>query len=459
MSPLELQVNLWKSISLLSIAVFGYGLVLFRLDRLSQKIRSSIVGLLFGSVGLLGMLIPVQVAPGIIVDGRVVIASLAGFFGGLPAAIVCATVVSVFRIALGGVGTGAGVGAIVGAAVIGIVLGRLRTQHNVWTTTGTLFLLGLFVALQALLWTLTLPWDIALPILKTFLLPIPITYTIATVLLGHLFLFESQRHEMEQSMREAKLRAEEASRAKSLFLANMSHEIRNPLNGIVGAVEVLEMTNLDEDQSKFLNVLKRASGSLLELVTEILDLSKIEAGIVEIEKRPFVMRDLVASVEELFFLQAKKKGLSLQTSVADSLPPVLMGDETKLRQILINLVGNALKFTDEGQVSLIVLNKTSPEDVRNGLSRVAFEVQDSGLGIPEAQHKKLFEPFQQGDLSSTKKHQGIGLGLTIAQQFVRAMGGELSIEKPHRSAVGARFVFELELQVALEVSLKMAARS
>ena len=442
MDSLELQLNLWRNIALVSIAVFVYGFFLHKLEPFDVKFRSLITGILFGSVGLLGMLAPVEVGPGIIVDGRVIITGLSGFFSGGPAALMCTLMVVLYRFYLGGQGVWAGVGAISTAGLVGVLFWRARARRESSISTFHLLFLGLCLSFQALLWTFTLPWNVAWPIFKTYLVPIPISYVLGTLLCGHLFLFETRRLKMEQHLKEAKIKAEEASHHKSLFLANVSHEIRTPLNGIVGAAEVLSLTELSDDQRRMVGILNRGSSILLSLISDLLDLSRIEAGVVVVENKLVSFPELIKGIVELFSLQAEKKGLALKYKISPILDNKVFADEQKLLQSLTNLVGNAIKFTESGMVSI----ELSAENISTHDVSVRFTVLDTGPGIANIHHEKIFKPFQQGDISTTKKHEGMGLGLAIAQQFVQAMGGQLELKNgiPH----GTQFSFTLTLQWA-----------
>jgi signal transduction histidine kinase/ActR/RegA family two-component response regulator len=224
--------------------------------------------------------------------------------------------------------------------------------------------------------------------------------------------------------RQALARAENSDAAKTQFLANMSHEIRTPLNGIVGIIELMRLTELSAPQRRYLDSATQSARALLRLVTDILDLSRIEAGELELEKAPFHLPSLIHDVRALFAEQACTKGLSLSASVPDELNLVLLGDQHRLLQILTNLVGNALKFTTEGSIALRGALEASSEAV----VRLRFGVSDTGVGIPASKREMIFTAFNQADSSMTRRYGGIGLGLSIARHLVRMMDGSMGLD-------------------------------
>lgn len=246
----------------------------------------------------------------------------------------------------------------------------------------------------------------------------------------------SEKKKTEIALKESEQKSREAARLKAEFLANMSHEIRTPLNGILGMTGLLIDTNLDEQQQKYLEIIRSSGDSLLSIVNDILDFSKIEAKRLVLEMIPFELRASVEDIKQILGFAASQKNLHVKIDIDPLVPKVVKGDPTRLRQILMNLLSNAIKFTSKGSITVRV--------TKNKKDLIRFEVIDSGIGIPKSAIEAMFKPFTQVDSSTTRRFGGTGLGLSICKELVNAMNGQIGVTS--EESVGSTFWFELPLK-------------
>ncbi len=252
----------------------------------------------------------------------------------------------------------------------------------------------------------------------------------------------TERKRSERLIRE-KEQAEAACRAKSQFLANMSHEIRTPLNGVIGMLDLLFTTSLSDQQRRYSELAKSSADALLSIINDVLDFSKIEAGKLELEQIDFDLHEVLESIPDMFAHRASDKGLELHSHLGHQIPRFVKGDPERLRQVLVNLTANALKFTEHGEVSITTELASENDDQH---SHVRFQVRDTGIGMNDVQRKRLFNSFTQADISTTRKYGGTGLGLAICKELVELMGGQIGVES--QQGVGSTFWFTIPLASA-----------
>ncbi|MDA8528580.1 ATP-binding protein [Opitutaceae bacterium] len=269
--------------------------------------------------------------------------------------------------------------------------------------------------------------------------------------LTRLYTLIFKNEDLVVTLQDSTEKAEAANRAKSDFLAVMSHEIRTPMNDVIGMLDVLKSSELTAEQASQIRVASQSADSLLRLLNDILDLSKIESGKLKFESTPFSLNQMVSEVTDLMGAPAKAKDIEIKSETARDLPDHLIGDPLRLRQCILNLVGNAIKFTSVGSVSLRIGKTTAlkPENCR-----IVAHISDTGIGMDEEAISRLFQKFSQADSSTTRRYGGSGLGLVISQHLVRHMGGEITVSS--QPGKGSEFTFEIELPIAQEEAQAVA---
>ena len=239
----------------------------------------------------------------------------------------------------------------------------------------------------------------------------------------------------------AKKLAEDSSKTKELFLANMSHEIRTPMNAIMGIIQLLKDTSLDDSQKDYLKSMDFAGENLLRIIDDVLDISKIESGKMSIEQIEFNIREIIESLFSSIKHRATEKGINLLYQIEEKVPQIVIGDPVRLNQILLNLINNAIKFTDKGSVELILKNTS----ISNKMVGLEFQIRDTGIGIPKNIQELIFLEFEQANKGTTRNFGGTGLGLSIVRKLLKLQGGDIVVESS--KGKGATFTFNISYEI------------
>ncbi len=444
-------LSLVQNVGLLALLVVVYAAAAEPLARLSGVARQLAYGFVFGGAGVALMSLPIEFAPGLIFDGRSVPMVLAGAFGGGPLAAATAVgLVTGNRFLIGGDGALPASVVSLGMLAISVGLWWLRRRGGpfnvaVFATAGAACALTLFSAL------FLLGRETALAIAASLGPAYTVTAVSGTALFGYLLLLDDRRREALAAAEEARRAADAANRAKSRFLAQMSHELRTPLTGVLGMLELMRGASLPATHRSYVEAMHSSGQTLLTLVNDILDFSKIEAERMSLSPAPVRVERIAFDVMSFFQPRAREKELALRLNLEDDVPETVLCDDHRVRQILFNLVGNALKFTERGHVEVSIRRDSGSE----GEPLLRFEVRDSGIGIDRERQQQIFEPFEQEDGSTTKRFGGSGLGLAISRRLAEIMAGSLTVRS--EKGLGSCFVLTLPLVEAPPVGAEAAS--
>jgi signal transduction histidine kinase/ActR/RegA family two-component response regulator len=436
---------------LLELCGFFVALLLVRvlLDRLPPPASKILYGLSLGGAAVIAMLHPASLGDGVIGDIRGSIITVGAMFGGPLIGLIAAGAATLYRLWIGGNGMLAGIAGNIGALLIGVTLYYVTIARARPVRALHLPIAAVGLGLVMLLAFTFLPFEIVFITLKTYAGPVVLMNGLGVLMLGGLLLLDERRREMIAQLAAAEAKARQTSEAKSRFLALMSHEIRTPMTAVLGMARLLSEEPLGARQMEFVRALRSAGENMMTLVNEVLDISRLDAGRVTIEQHPFDLTDLLNEMKALYTPQASAKGLEfrLENPMRDAV--WVNGDATRLRQVLSNLLNNALKFTTSGTVTLgcTVVQEGDVPTLR-------LSVRDTGIGIPPEKLDHLFTPFLLPGNRSRVGRAGVGLGLAISSDLSKLMGGTLGISSI--VGVGSEFWLTIALPRTQPVQMLFA---
>jgi len=454
---------------------------LFRSQRYGEVRIKIFTGLLFGLAAIAGMQMPFHYAPGIIYDGRSIILSIGGLFGGGIATAVSIVVTGAYRASLGGAGVWAGLATIISCAIIGLAFRRVYRNRPERLSIPALYGVGIIVHIVMLSCQLLLPSPIGITVIRQIWLPVMLIFPVGTVLMGLMLRNEEYRIQAEEELKKHRehleelveertlelaalnkelastnIKLRELDRLKSMFIASMSHELRTPLNSIIGFTGIILqglVGEINEEQKKQLAIVKNSAKHLLDLINDVIDLSKIEAGKVELLIEEFDLDLLLREVYETLKVSADKKGLGFSLDMPDAL--IMQSDRRRIKQVLMNLGSNAVKYTDKGSVNIKVKKMRSSEVPKDILTQanltllsdhenvIEISVDDTGIGIHSQDMGILFTAFGRIHAEGMPIQEGTGLGLYLSNKLAYLLGGTITAES--ESGKGSKFRFILPM--------------
>lgn len=446
MDSYSLFIGVIQNFGIFAAIYACYSLFADKIKAHKEEHRQIELGLLFGIMACVSMMTPILYAENIIIDSRYIIVSLPGIFFGTLAAFVSVIPPLIAGVLAGGEHHELTIMTLVVAALGGAAFGSHLRNSSKEVSLGLIVLYAsVFSSLNFLIYvTGKNEWEVirshthqVIAAVKDTGITVFITNICGMVILSSLLLFDMRRRKLMADLRLRERQAAQAAQSKSEFLALMSHEIRTPLNGIIGFAEVLDKTPLDESQKHFTDQIIVAGKTLLRILNDILDLSKIDSGKMVLSPETFIVRDMIKSAFELMRIDGETRGNRMVLEIATDTPNMVVMDAHRLRQILYNLLNNAVKFTSEGQVTL----KASATTNASQEKCLQFKIMDTGIGISPDKQALIFDAFVQEDASTTRKFGGTGLGLNIVKRLIELMRGSIELD----SAPGRGTIFTITI--------------